>query len=102
GAGDVRLAPVAAPLLPPPARSRAAVRAELRVEGDRPLVLSVGRLHPQKGYDVLIAAAARWRDRRPRPAVVIAGQGPSYLDLSARISATRAPVTLLGHRGDVA
>ena len=102
GAGDVRLAPVAAALLPPPARSRAAVRAELRVEGDRPLVLSVGRLHPQKGYDVLIAAAARWRDRRPRPAVVIAGQGPSYLDLSARISATRAPVTLLGHRGDVA
>jgi len=102
GGADVRLAPVAAPLLPPPMRSRAAVRAELRVEEERPLVLSVGRLHPQKGYDVLIAAAAKWRDRDPCPAVVIAGQGPSYLDLSARISATRAPVTLLGHRSDVA
>jgi hypothetical protein len=33
---------------------------------------------------------------------VIAGTGPSYLDLAADISAARAPVTLLGHRDDVA
>lgn len=102
GAADARLAPVAAPALPPARRTRAAVRAELRVDAGTPLVLSVGRLHPQKGYDVLVAAAARWRDRSPAPRVVIAGTGPSYLDLTARISATRAPVTLLGHRGDVA
>lgn len=102
GAADARLAPVAAPTLPPPGRTRAAVRAELRVGEATPLVLSVGRLHPQKGYDVLVAAAARWRDRHPVPQVVIAGAGPSYLDLTARISATRAPVRLLGHRGDVA
>lgn len=101
GAADARLAPVAAPALPPPRRSRAAVRAELRVGDQVPLLLSVGRLHPQKGYDVLVAAAARWRDRTPVPQVVIAGNGPSYLDLTARISASRAPVTLLGHRRDV-
>jgi glycosyltransferase involved in cell wall biosynthesis len=77
------------------------VRAELGVPADAPLLLSVGRLHPQKGYDVLVSAAARWRDRLPRPAVVIAGDGPSYLGLAARISAVRAPVTLLGHRDDV-
>src|SRR5690606_7372307 len=52
GAPDVRLAPIAAPLLPPPTRDRATVRAELGVDADTPLVLSVGRLHPQKGYDV--------------------------------------------------
>jgi glycosyltransferase involved in cell wall biosynthesis len=34
--------------------------------------------------------------------VVIAGSGPSYLALAARISEARAPVTLLGHRTDVA
>jgi glycosyltransferase involved in cell wall biosynthesis len=102
GATDARLGPIAAPELPPARRSRAAVRAELGVAEHTPLVLSVGRLHPQKGYDLLVAAAARWRDRDPVPAVVIAGNGPSYLGLTARISATRAPVTLLGHRSDVA
>ena len=53
------------PALPAPRRSRAAVRAELGVAPDAPLILSVGRLHPQKGYDVLVDAAARWRDADP-------------------------------------
>ncbi|WP_319463093.1 glycosyltransferase family 4 protein [Micromonospora sp. RTP1Z1] len=102
GATDARLAPVAAPALPAPRRRRAAVRAEFGVAPDRPLILSVGRLHPQKRYDVLVDAAARWRTRTPAPAVVIAGSGPAYLQLAARISTARAPVTLLGHRTDVA
>ncbi|MGK5518462.1 glycosyltransferase family 4 protein [Micromonospora sp. URMC 107] len=101
GATDARLAPVAAPALPAPRRRRAAVRAEFGVGQDRPLILSVGRLHPQKRYDVLVDAAARWRTRTPAPVVVIAGSGPAYLPLAARISAARAPVTLLGHRTDV-
>ncbi|MEV0157456.1 glycosyltransferase family 4 protein [Micromonospora sp. NPDC050686] len=102
GATDARLAPVAAPALPAPRRRRAAVRAEFGVAAGQPLILSVGRLHPQKRYDVLVDAAARWRTRRPVPVVVIAGSGPAYLPLAARISAARAPVTLLGHRTDVA
>ncbi|MGK5739838.1 glycosyltransferase family 4 protein [Micromonospora sp. URMC 103] len=102
GANDARLAPVAAPTLPAPRRRRAAVRAEFGVEGEQPLIVSVGRLHPQKRYDVLVDAAARWRTRVPPPVVVIAGSGPAYLPLAARISAARAPVTLLGHRTDVA
>lgn len=102
GAADARLAPVAAPALPPPRRSRPAVRAEFKVSAEQPLILSVGRLHPQKRYDVLVDAAARWRTRKPAPVVAIAGSGPSYLPLAARISAARAPVTLLGHRNDVA
>ncbi|WP_428966944.1 glycosyltransferase family 4 protein [Micromonospora fluostatini] len=102
GAADARLAPVAAPTLPAPRRRRAAVRAEFGVVGAQPLVLSVGRLHPQKRYDVLVDAAARWRTRTPSPVVVVAGSGPAYLPVAARISAARAPVTLLGHRDDVA
>jgi glycosyltransferase involved in cell wall biosynthesis len=102
GAADARLAPVATSTLPLPRRSRAAVRAEFKVSAERPLILSVGRLHPQKRYDVLVDAAARWRSREPAPVVIIAGSGPSYLPLAARISAARAPVTLLGHRSDIA
>ncbi|SCL34101.1 Glycosyltransferase involved in cell wall bisynthesis [Micromonospora nigra] len=102
GATDARPAPVAAPALPAPRRRRAAVRAEFGVAGDQTLIVSVGRLHPQKRYDVLVDAAARWRGRTPPPVVVIAGSGPAYLPLAARISAARAPVTLLGHRSDVA
>jgi glycosyltransferase involved in cell wall biosynthesis len=101
GAGDVRLGSVAAPPLPEPGRSADEIRWELDAK-DRPLVLSVGRLHPQKGYHVLVAAAARWRMLRPSPLVAIAGTGPSYRDLAGQILAARAPVTLLGHRDDVA
>jgi glycosyltransferase involved in cell wall biosynthesis len=102
GATDARLVPVAAPTLPPSRRSRSAVHAEFKVSANQPLILSVGRLHPQKRYDLLVDAAARWRTRKPPPVVIIAGSGPSYLSLAARISAARAPVTLLGHRSDVA
>ncbi|HVT66372.1 MAG TPA: glycosyltransferase family 4 protein, partial [Trebonia sp.] len=51
---------VAAPALDPPHRTRTAVRADLGV-GQRPLVLAVARLHPQKRLDVLIDAAATWQ-----------------------------------------
>jgi glycosyltransferase involved in cell wall biosynthesis len=102
GARDARLVPVAAPDLKPARRGAPAVRAELGIGRGEPLVLSVGRLHPQKRYEVLIDAAAGWRGLDPAPAVVIAGSGPAYLQLAARISAKRAPVVLLGHRNDVA
>ena len=101
GASDARLGAVAAPTLGPPVRTPGEVRAELGVPDDVPLVLSVGRLHPQKGYETLIAAAAKWRDRIPAPIVAIAGSGPAYLNLTAQISDSGAPVLLLGHRTDV-
>ncbi|BCJ74215.1 glycosyl transferase [Catellatospora sp. IY07-71] len=101
GAADARLAPVAAPRLRRTRRSRAAVRSGLGIADGVPVVLSVGRLHPQKAYDMLVTVAARWRDMSPMPRVLIAGEGPSYLDLAAQISQLRAPVTLLGHRNDV-
>jgi glycosyltransferase involved in cell wall biosynthesis len=102
GARDVRLAPVSAPPLPPVRSTRAEVRAGLGLEDGRPLVVAVGRLHPQKGYDVLLDAAARWGARTPVPLVAIAGDGPLEDELAARIRAERLPVTLLGRRPDVA
>jgi glycosyltransferase involved in cell wall biosynthesis len=100
GARDARLAPVAAP--PRVAVSDAdAIRSELGI-GDRPLLLSVGRLHPQKDYDTLISAAQRWNSLDQRPVVVIAGDGPERLRLQALIDASGADVRLLGHRTDVA
>ncbi|HET9517600.1 MAG TPA: glycosyltransferase family 4 protein, partial [Actinoplanes sp.] len=101
GARRVRLGAVAAPIAAQPRRSRAAVRAEFGVGPATPLILSVGRLHPQKRYDLLVDAAARWRNRQPAPTVIIAGSGPAYMYLAQRASAARAPVTLLGHRSDV-
>ncbi|TYP81973.1 glycosyltransferase family 4 protein [Blastococcus xanthinilyticus] len=104
GARDVRLAPVSAPPLPPATRTRVEVREELGLVDDRALVVAVGRLHPQKGYDVLLDAVARWSaDQRVRPAplVVVAGDGPLHDELAGRIRAEALPVTLLGRRDDV-
>jgi glycosyltransferase involved in cell wall biosynthesis len=101
GARDVRTAPVSAPPLPPPRRTRAEVRAELGLDGARPLVVAVGRLHPQKGYDVLFDALAGGEDGQ-QPLVALAGDGPLHDHLAARIRAEELPVTLLGRRDDVA
>ncbi|MGY1673354.1 glycosyltransferase family 4 protein [Geodermatophilus sp. SYSU D00710] len=102
GARDVRVAPVSAPALPPARRPRAEVRAGLGLTEGRPLVLAVGRLHPQKGYDVLLDAAATWAARPDPPLVAVAGDGPLEAELAARIRDQRLPVTLLGRRDDVA
>ncbi len=100
GARDARPGPVAAPPLGLPMRTPAQVRAGLGV-GARPLVLAVGRLAPQKDYDVLLDAAASWRTRTPVPLVLVAGDGPERDRLRARIDSARLPVQLLGHRSDI-
>jgi len=69
--------------------------------GDRPLILAAGRLAPQKGFDTLVAAAARWRNRRPEPLVAIAGAGPLAGSLADQATAIGADVRLLGKRDDM-
>jgi len=101
GARNARLAAVAAPTAVPAKRTRAAVRAEFRLAPGTPFILSVGRLHPQKRYDVLVDAAGRWRALDPAPTTVVAGSGPSYMLLAQRASEKRARLYLLGHRTDV-
>jgi glycosyltransferase involved in cell wall biosynthesis len=98
GARDVRFVPVGAPRLAP-ARDAAELRTELGLE-DQPLVVAVGRLHPQKAPELLIEAATRWRTLHPTPAVVLVGDGPLRAQLEERIGTSGAPVRLLGHRTD--
>ncbi|PRZ40938.1 glycosyltransferase involved in cell wall biosynthesis [Antricoccus suffuscus] len=102
GGRYVVFGPVGAPPLPPAAKSREQVRRELGVTDDRPLLLCVGRLHPQKGYDTLIPASVKWRERADRPITMIAGDGPLMGALHDQIDELGAPVKLLGRRSDVA
>jgi glycosyltransferase involved in cell wall biosynthesis len=90
----------ALPAPPPTAADIATARNDVGAAG-RPVVLAVARLAPQKGLDVLIDAAARWRGRDPRPRTVIAGDGPLAADLRAQASRSDADVKLLGARLDV-
>jgi glycosyltransferase involved in cell wall biosynthesis len=68
----------------------------------RPVVLAVGRLTAQKGFDVLLEAAARWRERRPEPFVAIAGSGPLAASLHSQARDLGLDAAFLGERQDVA
>lgn len=59
-----------------PAGDGTAVRAELGISADVPLVGSVGHLRTEKAFEVLIEATARLRERSPDAEVLIAGEGP--------------------------
>jgi len=85
GAADARLGPVAAPVPVPSGRDPGL---------GSPLVLAVGRLHPQKGYDVLVEALPLLGDA----VVAVAGDGPLRDELEQRAPQVR----WLGRRSDVA
>lgn len=101
GGRDVRLAPVGSSPLPRTTATPAEVRRALGVPDGVPLVVAVGRLHVQKGFDLLVTAAGL-ATTRPEPLVLIAGDGPERAALDQQISATGAPVRLLGWWSDVA
>jgi glycosyltransferase involved in cell wall biosynthesis len=92
--------PVAPPVLPAPTADPASLRRSLHL-GEAPVILAVGRLHKQKRFDVLVSAAARWRQRLPRPVVLIAGEGPERKGLQRKASELGVDVRLLGQRNDV-
>ncbi len=78
-------------------------RAEVRSRhglGDGPLVLSLSRLVPRKGMDVLIDAAACLRHRVPDLQVAIGGSGRDADRLRKRAATTGAPVRFLGRVPD--
>ncbi|HVF76348.1 MAG TPA: glycosyltransferase family 4 protein [Acidimicrobiales bacterium] len=81
--------------LDPDARRQA--RHSLGVADDEHLVVSMSRLVPRKGMDVLIDAAARLDDRL---VVLIAGSGRDRARLERRAAAKRAPVRFLGRVPD--
>jgi glycosyltransferase involved in cell wall biosynthesis len=83
------------------AETRAALRAEFGADPGQAIVLAVGRLAAQKGFGLLLDAAARWGDIQPAPLLVIAGQGPLAAELQARAASLGLPVRFAGQRPDV-
>lgn len=102
GARRTERALVPAPPRPTPSRNRDAVREELGVPTDAALLVTVGRLAPQKGMDLLLDAAEVLAAGATRVHWVVAGEGPMLAELHARTEAERLPVSFLGRREDVA
>ena len=79
---------------------RTRVRAELGLPTEGLLVLSVSRLVPRKGMDVLIDAATRLAATRSDVSVAIAGSGRDHGRLARLVADRAAPVRLLGRVPD--
>ncbi len=75
---------------------RAAARADLGLPAEARIVVSISRLVPRKGMDVLIAAAALLAGERPDLLVVIAGSGRDRPRLERLARHCGAPVRFLG------
>jgi glycosyltransferase involved in cell wall biosynthesis len=87
----------------PPDVDRAEVRAAFGWPAEAPLVLFAGRLMPQKGVDVLVAALDLLQHVRPQVRTLIAGSGSlqPVLEETAHAFTLDEKVRFLGHRDDV-
>ncbi|WP_407342499.1 glycosyltransferase family 4 protein [Pengzhenrongella phosphoraccumulans] len=102
GAGQTERALVPAPARPRPTADRSAVRRSLGLADGTALIVTVGRLAPQKGLDTLLDAAVELGGVHGDLLWVVAGDGPLQDRLTERAAELRAPVRLLGRRSDVA
>lgn len=86
-----------------PAR-RCEVRRRLGVPLEATVIGTVGRLEPQKRFDLLIDAFAQLRTHQPALKLMIAGDGTLRHALQAHVArrGLTADCQLLGHRTDVA
>jgi len=67
---------------------RAALRFRFGLTSSNPILLSVGRLEPNKGFDVLIAALARLRDELPPNWLwLVVGSGSARAALEQQVNA---------------
>ena len=69
--------------------------------GATPCVLTIARLAPQKGLDLLLEAAALIKQRGLDFTWLVAGDGPLKAQLNQQIAAAALPVKLLGRREDI-
>jgi len=82
------------------APQRRAARARLGLPPTGPLVVSVSRLVPRKGMDVLITAAGRLAPSYPDLVVAIGGDGRELGRLRRQAASSPIPVSLLGRVSD--
>lgn len=66
-----------------------------------PCLLTVARLAPQKGLDLLLEAATLIKQRGIDFTWLVAGDGPLKAQLNQQIAAADLPVKLLGRREDI-
>jgi glycosyltransferase involved in cell wall biosynthesis len=87
----------------PDAEARSSVRSELGIGGDRTLIGSIARFHPQKDPETLFKTVALLLPRFPELHVAVCGRGmtPSNPELSPLISGLGPRLHLLGEREDV-
>lgn len=89
-----------------PAPDDGALRRELGLGMERPIVGSIGRLEHIKGYDVMVESFAlllkQWAAPN-RPALVVAGDGADLEPLRARVAelGLERDIFLLGWRSDL-
>ena len=85
-----------------------AVRAEFGLSADRPVVFWAGRMVVEKGvftllrsFDVLVST---WPHDRPRPALILVGDGPARKDLDALRAElwARDDIVMTGYRDKAA
>ncbi len=69
--------------------------------GAAPRVLTIARLAPQKGLDLLLEAATLIKQRGLNFTWLVAGDGPLKAQLNQQIAAADLPVKLLGRREDI-
>ena len=82
------------------AAQRRAARLRFGLPTNAPVVVSISRLVPRKGMDVLIAASARLAERHPGLTLAVAGAGRDRARLDRIIGSTGAPARLLDRVAD--
>lgn len=102
GARHTARALVPAPPRPVPDHTPAQVRAELGVPEEAALLVTIARLAPQKGLDLLLDAASLLESGQREVDWVVAGHGPLLADLERQVRDEALPVRFLGRREDVA
>jgi len=101
GARNTRLAPVAAPVLGKATVPRKALRRDLGLTEQDVMIVTIGRLAPQKNLSLVLEIARSVRDH-PELRFLIAGEGPLRDELADQVRADSSNVVLLGHYDDIA
>ena len=81
-------------------QARSTIRERFNFRDDDEVILTLSRLVPRKGMDVLISATSELMKTRPRVHLLIAGTGRDLRRLKALAQSTNAPVTFLGFVSD--
>nr|WP_255639140.1 glycosyltransferase family 4 protein [Deinococcus betulae] len=92
-AGEVELFPNPVDLASFQAADGAAFRAQFHIAPETPLVVSLGRLAPEKNLDVMLRAFDQARASRPELRLLVVGDGPSRAALERE---AREGVTFTG------